>query len=84
MGRKVELVPGDLKDEAFNKELVKQTVLSLGKIDTLVLVAGKQQANTDITTISTGQMIDTYTTNVFSLIWLVRRHWNICQTAVAS
>lgn len=72
LGRKVELVPGDLKDEAFNKELVKQTVLSLGKIDTLVLVAGKQQANTDITTISTGQMIDTYTTNVFSLIWLVR------------
>ncbi len=42
LGRKVELVPGDLKDEAFNKELVKQTVLSLDKIDTLVLVAGKQ------------------------------------------
>lgn len=36
------------------------------------MVAGKQQTEVDIRNLSTEQMVDTYKTNVFSLIWLVK------------
>lgn len=38
----------------------------------MTLVAGKQQAEVDIANLSTQQITDTYATNVFSLIWLVK------------
>lgn len=71
-GRRVKLVPGDLKEEAFSEKLVEEASTFLGKLDILTLVAGKQQAESDITNLSTQQLIDTYKTNVFSLIWLVK------------
>lgn len=71
-GRKIKLIPGDLKNEKFNQQLVDEAVAYLGGLDLLVLVAGKQQAETDISKLTTNQLVDTYTTNVFSLIWLVK------------
>lgn len=71
-GRKIKLIPGDLKDEGFNQELIEEAVAFLGSLDILVLVAGKQQAQTDISKLTTDQLLGTYTTNVFSLIWLVK------------
>lgn len=72
LGQRIKLVPGDLKSEKFNQTLVNEAVAFLGDISILVLVAGKQQAVVDIAELSTTQLIDTYTTNVFSAIWLIK------------
>lgn len=72
LGQKIKLVSGDLKDESFSTSLIEQAVQFFGEPTVLVLVAGKQQAQTDIRNLSTKQMIDTYATNVFSLVWLVK------------
>ncbi|CAM3121064.1 SDR family oxidoreductase [Leuconostoc rapi] len=72
LGQHIKLVPGDLKSEIFSQALVDEAVAFLGDISILVLVAGKQQAVVDIAELSTTQLIDTYTTNVFSAIWLIK------------
>lgn len=70
--QKVVLVPGDLKDEQFNKDLVEKAVTELGGLDILALIAGKQQAVENIEDLETQQLEDTFATNVFSLYWTVR------------
>lgn len=72
LGRKIKLVPGDLKNEAFSQKLIDEAVSFFGDLSILTLVAGKQQAEVDIANLSTQQITDTYATNVFSLIWLVK------------
>ena len=72
VGQKIKLIPGDLREENFSKELIEGAVKFFGDPTTLVLVAGKQQTEVDIRNLSTEQMVDTYKTNVFSLIWLVK------------
>lgn len=72
LGRKIKLIPGDLRSEAFNKQLIQEAVTFFGDISILALIAGKQQAESDVLNLSTKQLIDTYTVNVFSLIWLVK------------
>lgn len=72
LGRRIKLVAGDLKSESFNQQLVTEAVTFLGDINVLVMVAGKQQAVQDVLQLKTQQLIDTYTTNVFSMIWLVK------------
>lgn len=71
-GQKVRLILGDLREEDFSKKLIEGAVKFFGDPNTLVLVAGKQQAEVDIRNLSTQQMVETYKTNVFSLIWLVK------------
>lgn len=68
----VILIPGDISDEAFCQKLVRETVDKLGGLDILCPVAGKQVANADITTLSTEQIVQTYATNVFAMMWLTR------------
>ncbi|MGX4593121.1 SDR family oxidoreductase [Leuconostoc sp. JNUCC 76] len=72
LGRKIKLVPGDLKSEEFSQILINEAVDFLGDLSILTLVAGKQQAEVDITNLSTTQLEDTYATNVFSIVWLVK------------
>lgn len=71
-GRKVVLIPGDISDEAFSKQLVKQAHEELGGLDILALVAGKQVAVEDIAELTTEQFRKTYETNVFSLFWITQ------------
>ncbi|TWT09245.1 SDR family oxidoreductase [Planomicrobium sp. CPCC 101079] len=71
-GRKAVLIPGDLSDEAFCKELVEQANTELGGLDILALVAGKQQAVKSILDLPTEQMEKTFQVNVFSLYWTVK------------
>lgn len=71
-GRKAVAIPGDLKDEAFNKELVERAHKELGGLDILALVAGKQHAVESIAEVTTEQLVETYQTNVFSLFWTVK------------
>ncbi len=71
-GRKAYAFPGDLKDEAFCKALVKHSVESLGGLDILVNVAGKQTAQKDIAELTTEQFDETFKTNVYALFWLCK------------
>lgn len=71
-GRKAVLIPGDLSDESFCQDLVKQAYTELDGLDVLTLVAGQQQAVKDITELPTDQLRKTFEVNVFSLFWVVK------------
>jgi len=71
-GRKAVLIPGDLSDEAFCKELVDKAYKELDGLDVLALVAGQQQAVEDIADLTTEQLRKTFEVNVFSLYWVVK------------
>ena len=71
-GRKAVCLPGDLKDEHFCQQLISQAVESLGGLDVLVNVAGKQQARSDIAEVSTEQFDATFKSNVYALFWLCK------------
>ncbi|GAB2560830.1 SDR family oxidoreductase [Dyella jejuensis] len=74
-GVKVHTFPGDIKDEAFCKELVATAVKELGGLDIVVNVAGKQAYQESFLDISTEQFDQTFKTNVYALFW-------ICKAAV--
>jgi len=71
-GRKAVLIPGDLSEETFCKELIDTAYNELDGLDILALVAGKQQAVEDIMDLSTEQLRKTFEINVFSLFWVVK------------
>lgn len=71
-GQKALALPGDLTDEAFARSLPKQTAEALGGLDILVNNAGKQIFNDDFATIPTKQIVDTFTVNVFAMMWITQ------------
>ena len=71
-GRKAVAIPGDLRDEAFCKHLVQQTVEQLGGLDIVVSNAGRQQSHASITEISTEQFDWTMKTNIYAPFWIIR------------
>lgn len=71
-GRKAILIPGNLKDENFCKQLVEEAEEKLEGLDILALVAGKQVATENITDLSSQQLVETFQINVFSLFWIVK------------
>lgn len=71
-GRKAVALPGDLSDENFARNLVKQAHEKLGGLDILAAVAGKQHAVSKIADITTEQMEQTFRVNVFSLFWVTQ------------
>ncbi len=71
-GRKAVAIPGDLKSERFNYEMVAKAHEALGGLDVLALIAGKQHSVEKIADVTTEQMVETYQTNVFSLFWTVK------------
>lgn len=71
-GRKVVTCPGDISDEDFCKKLIESTVDSLGGIDILANIAGKQVAVETIEDISTEQFDKTFKVNVYAMFWLCK------------
>lgn len=71
-GRQAVLLPGDLADEAFARQLVHQANEQLGGLDIIVNNAGKQVHNDDITMLPTEQLRDTFTVNLFAMFWIVQ------------
>jgi NAD(P)-dependent dehydrogenase (short-subunit alcohol dehydrogenase family) len=71
-GRQAVAIPGDLTEESFARGLPGQVHEKLGGLDILVNNAGKQIFNDDITTVPTQQLVDTFTVNVFAMIWLIQ------------
>lgn len=71
-GRKAVMIPGDLSDEEFCKQMVQEANRQLEGLDILALIAGKQVAVDNIEELTTEQFKKTFETNVFSLFWTVK------------
>lgn len=71
-GRKAVAMPGDISNESFCQQLISHTKESLGGIDILVNVAGKQTNQESIADLTTEQFEATFRTNVFALFWLCK------------
>jgi NAD(P)-dependent dehydrogenase (short-subunit alcohol dehydrogenase family) len=71
-GRKCVLLAGDIGDENFCRDTVKQTVKELGGLDILVNNAAEQHPQESIEKISEKQLERTFRTNIFSMFFLTK------------
>jgi NAD(P)-dependent dehydrogenase (short-subunit alcohol dehydrogenase family) len=72
-GRRAVLVPGDVRDEAYNASLVERAVADLGGLDVLVVNAAYQMAQDDgLLGITTEQLDRVLKTNLYALFWLCK------------
>jgi NAD(P)-dependent dehydrogenase (short-subunit alcohol dehydrogenase family) len=71
-GRKALSIPGDIRDEAFCKQLVEQAVSGLGGLDILVSNAGRQQTRPSILDLSTEDFDATMKTNIYAPFWIIK------------
>ena len=70
--RRIELLPGDIRDEEVSRETVRRAAEKLGGLDILVLNAGMQQAVKHIEDLTTEQLRRTFETNVYPMFWMVQ------------
>ena len=71
-GRRVVLLPGDLADPAWCRELVARTVGELGRIDVLVNNAAAQTTNETIADIRDEDVANGFAVNVFATLALTQ------------
>jgi NAD(P)-dependent dehydrogenase (short-subunit alcohol dehydrogenase family) len=71
-GRKVSAIPGDIREESFCKQLVKQSADALGGLDILVNNAGRQQFCESIEDLTTEAFDATFKTNVYAMFWITK------------
>ncbi|MBV9008821.1 MAG: SDR family oxidoreductase [Verrucomicrobia bacterium] len=71
-GRKCILNSGDVGDEKFCADLVRQTVKELGGLDILINNAAEQHPRYAIEKISEKQLERTFRTNIFSMFFLTK------------
>ena len=71
-GRRCLLLPGDLRDEAHCRAIVKQTVEALGRIDVLVNNAAAQTVNEGLDDVTAEDVEGAFRANVFAMIYLAQ------------
>jgi NAD(P)-dependent dehydrogenase (short-subunit alcohol dehydrogenase family) len=71
-GRRGEAIPGDIREEAFCRELVERATQALSGLDILVSNAGRQQSRDSILDISTEQFDWTMKTNIYAPFWIIK------------
>lgn len=71
-GRKALGLPGDVKDEAWCREMVSRTVEAFGGLDILVINAARQQFRADVSEVTTDDFDATLKTNLYALHWLAQ------------
>ncbi len=71
-GRKGVAIPGDLREEAFCKRLVAESVEKLGGLDIVVCNAGRQQSKASILEVSSEDFDATMKTNVYAPFWIIK------------
>lgn len=71
-GRKAIAIPGDLREEAFCKQLVAEAVSGLGGLDILVSNAGRQHAVESILDMTTELFDWTMKTNIYAPFWIIQ------------
>lgn len=71
-GRKGVAIPGDLRNEAFCKQLVQKALNELGGLDIIVSNAGRQQAAESILDVSTEEFDSIMKTNIYAPFFIIR------------
>lgn len=71
-GVKAIAIPGDLRDKAFCKQLVKQAIGQLGGLDIIVSNAGRQQTADALDKITDEEFDDTMKTNIYAPFYIIR------------
>ena len=71
-GRSGLAIPGDLKEEAFCKNLVEQAVKGLGGLDIVVSNAARQQTRASILDVSSEDFDATMKTNIYAPFWIIK------------
>ncbi|HUS26138.1 MAG TPA: SDR family oxidoreductase [Nevskiaceae bacterium] len=71
-GRQAIPMPGDISDEKFCEQLIKNSEHALGGLDILANIAGRQIAQKHIAHITTEQFDATFRTNVYAMFWLCK------------
>lgn len=71
-GRKALAIPGDLRSEAFCKELVQKAISGLGGLDIIVNNAGRQQSINSIVDVTTEEFDATMKTNIYAPFWIIK------------
>jgi NAD(P)-dependent dehydrogenase (short-subunit alcohol dehydrogenase family) len=71
-GRKGVALPGDLRQEAFCKQLVREALQRLGGLDIVVCNAARQQARESILDLSSEDFDATIKTNLYAPFWIIR------------
>ncbi|MDB5226455.1 MAG: ydaD [Bacteroidota bacterium] len=70
--RKCLLISGDISKEKFSLAIVKAAIKEFGKIDILVNNAAVHFESKGLEEISTKQLLQTFTTNIFAFFWLTK------------
>ena len=71
-GQKCLLLAGDIGDETFCQDVIKQTIETFGSLDILVNNAAEQHVQQSLTDITAEQLEKTFRTNIFSMFYLTK------------
>ena len=71
-GRKAIAIPGDLRSEAFCKELLAKAIEGLGGLDIVVSNAGRQQSHESFLDITSEGFDATMKTNIYAPFWILK------------
>lgn len=71
-GRQCLLIPGNQRKEKHCMSIVQKTAKKYGRIDILVNNAAVHFQNADLSKLSTRELLDTFETNIISMIWITR------------
>jgi NAD(P)-dependent dehydrogenase (short-subunit alcohol dehydrogenase family) len=71
-GRKAVAIPGDLREEAFCRGLVRMAIKKLGGLDILVNNAARQQSQESIADITPQAFDATMKTNIYAPFWIIQ------------
>ncbi|KIX91831.1 oxidoreductase [Staphylococcus microti] len=82
-GQKAVLLPGDLRDAAYARQMVKDAYEQLGGLDILVLNAGMQNFEYDIQKLDPKQLTDTFEVNVFSTVYSIQEALNYLEAGAS-
>lgn len=72
VGRKAIAIPGDLREEAFCKQLIEKAVEGLNGLDILVSNAGRQHSVPSILEMTTELFDWTMKTNIYAPFWIIQ------------
>ncbi|MBL7564838.1 SDR family oxidoreductase [Staphylococcus saccharolyticus] len=73
VGQKAILIPGDIRDEQFNYDMVQEAYQQLGGLDNITLVAGHQLYQNELSEFKTQDFTETFETNVYPVFWTVQK-----------
>ena len=71
-GRKAVAIPGDLRNEAFCKEMISRAVSALGGLDILVNNAARQQTYPSVLDLPSEEFDATMKTNIYAPFWTIK------------